>query len=97
MSLAVGTQVQVKHNHSSITLRGEEGTISEIDGSTYIVQMKNHGERYFGADELVEVAQDIKSWNNYKLIIQLELAIRDRKDADYIMELQNEIFSRMIR
>lgn len=96
MSLAVGTQVQVKRVHSSITLRGEKGVISEIDGTTYIVQTENHGERYFGADELVEVFQDIASWNSYKLLTVLERSIRTGVSEDYIMDLQNEIYRRML-
>ena len=95
MALTVGTAVKVINRHSSITLRGEAGVITEIDGSTYIVQMDKFGERYFGANELTEVDTDYKSWNNYKLLNMLEREIRSGASDDRVMDLQNEIFSRM--
>ena len=95
MSLTISTRVQVNDN-APFTVVGEFGVISEIEGTTYVVQMEDGRERYFGADELTEVkSEDYKSWNNYKLLNMLEREIRSGASDDRVMDLQNEIFSRM--
>lgn len=96
MSLTISTRVQVNDN-APFTVVGEFGVISEIEGTTYIVQMEDGRERYFGADELTEVkSEDYTSWNNYKLLNMLERAIRTDASEDFIMDLQNEIHRRMM-
>lgn len=96
MSLAVGTQVKF-NSTAPFTVAGDPGTITEIEGTTYILQMDDGRERYAGAEELEIVLPDFTSWNNYKLVNMLERAIRTGAGDDYIMDLQNEIFSRMTR
>lgn len=96
MSLAIGTQVKF-NSTAPFTVVGDLGTITEIEGTTYILQMEDGRERYAGADELEIAIPDFKSWNNYKLVNLLERAIRTGAGDDYIMDLQNEIFSRMTR
>ena len=107
MSLATGTRVQFTSTDIPISIQGEFGTITKFTtehrtafpAGVYTVKLDDGREftSAEAADFTVVPSEDIKSWNNYKMIVQLELAIRDRKDADYVMDLQNEIFSRMTR
>lgn len=92
MSLTVGTAVEFTTTTSGYM---GQGVISEIEGTTFILQMENGQEHYAGASELEAITPDFKSWNNYKLVNILERAIRLNFGDDYIMDLQNEIFSRM--
>lgn len=56
MTITVGTQV--KFNSSApFTVEGDKGIVTEIEGTTYVLQMEDGRERYAGAEELDIVSQ----------------------------------------